>query len=120
MTKTQERLQTDTQMMERLSQIAKTIDELKGQETVVLNVQEFLIPTSYMVITSANNSKQLRGMREAVEHCLDIKAINYEGQDSKQWTVVDFGSIIVHVMSEEARSFYELDELWEGNTVELS
>lgn len=120
MTKTQERLQSDTQMLERLGQIAKTIDELKGQDTVVLNVQEFLVPTSYMVITSADNPKQLRAIREAVEQCLDIKALQYEGQDSQQWMVVDFGSIIVHVMSEDARSFYELDELWEGNAVELS
>lgn len=104
----------------RLKTIVDTLDELKALNTIVLDVREFLVPTSFMVITTADNVKQLRGLRISVEQCLDIKPFQREGSDSGQWMVVDFGSIIVHIMSEEARSFYELDELWDDTVVDLS
>jgi len=102
-----------------LSAIVRTIEALKGEDTVALDVRGFLIPTSFIVITSVNNVKQLQAVCEEVASCLDITPLYREGRNSAQWQVVDFGSIIVHVMSEEARSFYELDELWEGVTVAL-
>jgi len=104
---------------DRLTRIVRAIEALKGAQTVALDVRGFLIPTSFIVITSVNNVKQLRAVCEEVASCLDIAPLYREGRNSAQWQVVDFGSLIVHVMSEQARSFYELDELWEGVTVEL-
>lgn len=102
-----------------LRRIAGTLDELKGEDIVVLDVRELLIPTSFMIISSAGNPKQLRAMLEAVESCLDVRPLRCEGTDSLQWGVVDFGSMIVHVMSTDARTFYELDELWDRSMIQL-
>lgn len=102
-----------------LSRIAGALDEFKGEDIVVLDVRELLIPTSFMIISSADNPKQMRAMMEAVELCLDVRPLQCEGADSLQWGVVDFGSTIVHVMSEDARTFYELDELWDSSVVQL-
>jgi ribosome-associated protein len=104
----------------RLQTIVEELDQLKAENTIVLDVREFLVPTSFMVITTADNIKQLRGLRIAIEQCLDIKPYQKEGAKSGQWMVVDFGSIIVHIMSEAAREFYELDELWDDTIVDLA
>lgn len=103
----------------QLRSIVSAIEQLKGQDVVVLDVRAFLIPTSYIVIATADHPKQLRALCEEVEGCLPARPLRSEGRNSLQWMVVDFGPVIVHIMSREARDFYELDALWEGTPVEL-
>ena len=102
----------------QLHNIVSAIEKLKGQHVAVLDVRTFLIPTSYIVITTADHPKQLRALCEEVEGCLPTRPLRSEGRGSQQWMVVDFGSVMVHIMSREARDFYELDALWEGSPVE--
>lgn len=111
--------QIDASSKAQLQAIATAIDRMKGQDTVVLDVRRFLVPTSFMVITSADNPRQMRAIREEIEHALVAAPLSEEGKDSQQWLALDYGSVIVHIMSEGARAFYELDELWEGASVVL-
>ena len=103
----------------QLHTIVAAIEQLKGRQVAVLDVRAFLIPTSFIVIATADHSKQLRALCEEVEGCLPTPPLRSEGRGSQQWMVVDFGSVMVHIMSREARDFYELDSLWEGAPVEL-
>lgn len=103
----------------QLHTIVTAIEQLKGRDVAVLDVRAFLIPTSFIVIASADHAKQLRALCEEVEGCLPTPPLRSEGRASQQWAVVDFGSVMVHIMSREAREFYELDALWEGTPVEL-
>ena len=102
-----------------LQAIAEAIDAVKGRDTVVFDVRGFEVPTSYMVITSGETAKQLRAIRLEIEDRLGAKPFQQEGADSQQWMVADYGSVIVHIMSQDARAFYELDELWDGTPVAL-
>jgi len=111
--------QIDASSKAQLQNIVAAIEQMKGQNTVVLDVRRFLVPTSFMVITSADNPRQMRAIREGIKQQLTTAPFMEEGKDSQQWLVVDYGSVIIHIMSEEARIFYELDELWEGASVSL-
>lgn len=104
----------------QLHRIVAAIEKLKGQDIAVLDVRAYLIPTSYIVIATAGHAKQLRALCEEVEGSLSAPPLRSEGRGSQQWIVVDFGSVIVHIMTREARDFYELDALWEGSPVEVS
>jgi len=111
--------QIDASTKAQLKTIVAAIDQVKGQDTVVLDVRRFLIPTSFMVITSVDTPRQMRAIRDEIGQRLSDVPFMEEGKDSQQWLVVDYGSVIVHIMSEQARAFYELDELWEGAEVAL-
>lgn len=102
-----------------LLSITEAIEAVKGEDTVLLDVRGFQVPTSFMVITSGSSAKQLRAIRFEIEDRLGEKPYQREGDNSQQWMVVDYGSVIVHIMSQEARTFYELDELWDGTRVSL-
>lgn len=68
-----------------------------------------------MVIASGTSDRHLHAMADKV--CVDSKAagnpaIGVEGEDSRDWVLVDLGDVIVHLMRPETRQLYALDKLW--------
>jgi ribosome-associated protein len=76
----------------------------------------------YFVITTASNPRQGRAIAEEVEEQLRRQdgtgPLQVEGADDARWILLDFGDIVVHVLSEEARTYYELERLW-GDVIRL-
>ena len=70
----------------------------------------------YFVITTASNPRQGRAIAEEVEEQLRRQdgtgPLRVEGADDARWILLDFGDIVVHILSEEARAYYELERLW--------
>lgn len=91
-------------------------------DTVVLEVGPVLAIVDYFVVTSAANPRQARAIAEEVEEQLRRQdgngPLRVEGGDDARWILLDFGDIVVHVLSEEARAYYELERLW-GDVVRL-
>jgi len=85
-------------------------------DTVVLEVGPVLAVTSWFVITSASNTRQVKAVAQEVQRVLSEsggpKAVNVEGMDTLQWVLVNYGDIVVHVFLDEARTFYDLERLW--------
>ena len=73
--------------------------------------------TDYMVIASGGS---IRHMRSLVDHVLDsaksegVKVLGVEGLPDSDWILIDLGDVVVHVMQQEARTFYQLERLWVG------
>ena len=90
---------------------AKTIEP-----TVVIEVGDLIAITDYFVISSGSNDRQVRAIAEEVERQvkgnggLSPRAI--EGLDDARWVLMDYGYFVVHVFSDEARAFYDLERLW--------
>jgi len=71
--------------------------------------------TDYILLLSATSDRHARAladhlqreMREQKEH-----ALGKEGYETGQWILVDFGDVIVHILQEVARDYYDLDGLW--------
>jgi ribosome-associated protein len=95
---------------------ARAADEKKGIETLVLAVGDILAVTEYFVITHGTNARQVRTLAEEVEERITRaggpKPIRIEGLVDLTWVLLDYGDFVVHVFSEEARRFYELERLW--------
>lgn len=83
---------------------------------MVLEVGQVLAIVDYFVITSSSNPRQARTIAEEVEEQLRRRdgsgPLRVEGADDARWILLDFGDIVVHVLSEEARAYYELERLW--------
>jgi len=87
----------------------------KGRDVVLLDVRPLTDITNFFVIGTADNDTQLKAMADAVlDDCSDegIKPYRTEGWQGRQWIVLDFVEVVVHVMYREARDFYKIERLW--------
>jgi ribosome-associated protein len=84
--------------------------------TVVLDVGEVLSITSWFVVTSGGNPRQVKTIAEEVERQVadggGPRPVRIEGLDTLQWVLMDYGDFVVHVFHEDARRYYELERLW--------
>jgi ribosome-associated protein len=85
-------------------------------ETVVLDVGDVLSITSWFVITSGRNARQVRTLAEEIERAVadagGPRPLRIEGLDALQWVLMDYGDFVVHVFHDDARRFYDLERLW--------
>ena len=94
---------------------AKAMDAKKGEEIRVLKVEDLTVLTDYFVLGAGSSSTQVRALADQVEEQLGqagVKPLRREGMDARSWILLDYGSVIVHVFSEETRRFYDLEHLW--------
>ncbi|MGB3609973.1 MAG: ribosome silencing factor [Cellvibrio sp.] len=103
-------------MSEELSQIViNALEDLKGKNIVQLDVREMTDVTDTLIIASGTSNRHVKSMaNNVVEDCkkLGYMPLGVEGIDAGDWVLVDFGDLVVHVMQEETRNFYELEKLW--------
>lgn len=69
----------------------------------------------YFVICSAENVRQIEAVGEAVEQKLreqGLRLPHREGRAGTEWLLLDYGNFVVHVFSEKARTFYDIERLW--------
>lgn len=95
--------------------IVDALEDLKGKQIVQLDVRELSDVMDTLVLASGTSSRHVKSLANNVVE--DAKhqghpPIGVEGVDSGDWVLVDFGDIVVHVMQEETRSFYDLEKLW--------
>jgi ribosome-associated protein len=90
--------------------------EKKAAGITVLDLSEVGAFTQYFVICTGFSTPQVQAICTEVEGQLHKKLKrspeHREGQRSAEWALLDFGSFIVHVFSEQARRFYDLERLW--------
>jgi ribosome-associated protein len=81
----------------------------------VLDLREVTTFTDYFVICSVANGRQGQAVCEEIEDGLKVmgeRAISIEGYDPAEWVLMDYGDFLVHIFSESARTFYDLERLW--------
>lgn len=106
----------DLEIRRWVKMAADAADDKLGQRTDAFFVGEIMAITDWFVITSGRNNRQVRAIVEAVEEALTKaggpKPVRIEGRDTWTWVLMDFGSFVVHVFTEEAREYYDLERLW--------
>lgn len=102
----------------------KACMEKKAEDISVLRLDAASGLTDYFVICSGANPRQVEAIAEAVDEHLSkagVEPVNVEGRRSENWTALDYGDFMVHIFSESARKFYDLERLWKTAThVELA
>ena len=95
---------------------AKVAEELKGKETIVLDLTAVTPIMDFFVITTATSGRQMRAIAEEVEMLMKANGsrprVGVEGRESETWILQDFGDIVLHVLSPEGREMYDLEHLW--------
>ena len=102
----------------------KAIDGKKGLNIQVIRISDISVLADYMVIATGNSSTHVKALADEVDYRLDeagVSGSHIEGYRSKSWILLDYVDVIVHVFSEEAREFYDLDRLWQdGESIDIS
>ncbi|MDN4472415.1 ribosome silencing factor [Demequina zhanjiangensis] len=94
---------------------ARAAADKKAEEVVALDVSEHLPLADIFLIASGSNERQVTAIAESIEEALldqGAKAIRREGMREGRWALMDFNDVIVHVMHQEDRAYYELERLW--------
>lgn len=95
--------------------LALEASELKAENVCVLDVNELLFVTDFFVIATTRSTRQTKALADGLNE-LAKKSIGHkgriEGTQRSAWLLIDLGRVVVHVLTEEAREFYALDELW--------
>jgi len=91
-------------------------DAKTDASTLVFDVGEVLSITTWFVVTSGRNGRQVKSIVDNVEQEIDAmggpKPLRTEGLESLDWVVVDYGDFVVHAFHDETRAFYELERLY--------
>ena len=94
---------------------ADVLAEMKGEDIVILRMDEVLPLTDYFVIATGRNARHVDSLVELLEKRvkgLKVPIRNRSGKDTNWWVLIDLGSVVVHVFRAEAREFYDLELLW--------
>jgi ribosome-associated protein len=96
--------------------LATTMADHNGAEVVILDVSVQAGWTDRFVIATATSSAHLRGLARFVDEelaRLGLSRLNRSSfSEDEEWLLIDLGFVVVHIMTERARSFYELEKLW--------
>ncbi len=111
----------ETKIVTRDAAIAlgKLLADYKGENVMVLDVSGTNTWADYFIIATASSSAHSRGLQKHVfenlkELGLMIRPTKRKMPDGDEWTLIDLGDVVVHLMTETAREFYDLEKLWYG------
>jgi ribosome-associated protein len=108
------RAPADDGQIRALAAVAAGADK-KAENPVVLDVRGLSGVADYFVVLSADSDRQAAAVADAVDErltALGAQRLGAEGRSGGGWVLLDFGDVVVHVMSPDARGFYDLEGLW--------
>lgn len=105
-------------------EIAKILDKKKGPRCARAQGGSLTVLTDYFVIASGTSTTQVAALADEVEYELSQKGLepySTEGYDSKNWVLLDYSNVIVHVFVPNTRTYYDLEHLWaDGEPIDIS
>ena len=103
----------------KINQLKKEIENIlndnKAIEIKSINLKDKTSIADYMIIASGNSSRHIQALSEILINKLKEQGINdcrLEGQNSKDWKLIDVTDVIVHIFHPEKRKFYDLEAMW--------
>lgn len=109
------------QTTELLKIVEDVLDERKGQSITVLDVKDKTSITDYMIVVTSTSERHASALCDYVlektkeNGCLPL---GVEGRQNSDWVLLDLGDVILHIMTAQAREFYQLEKLWSVDRIE--
>jgi ribosome-associated protein len=101
---------------ERLrDEVIHALEDRKARDIVTIDVSKTSAVTDYMVIACGTSSRHVLALIDHVLDCAKAAGaipLGVEGRDTAEWVLLDLGDVVVHVMQQQAREFYDLERLW--------
>src|SRR5215470_13829854 len=107
-----------SELKKQVSAAIQACLEKKAEELSILEMEKGSGAfTDYFVLCNGTNPRQVQAIADEVEQRLKAAGIrpnNVEGYKQAEWVLIDYVDFVVHVFSEKARKFYDLERLWKS------
>ena len=104
-------------------EVTKALDMKKGMDIKLLRIDEVSSLADYFLICTGTSNTHVKTLCDHAEYTLEQLGetmLGREGHRGNSWELLDYGSVVVHVFTEEAREFYNLERLWaDAETVDI-
>jgi len=102
--------------LERALVAARTADDNRGRDIVILDLRELTTFFDYFVIVTGTSRRQLHAISEEIDDALEKgmgdRRMGIEGYVESRWILLDYGDVVVHMFEPETRAYYALEQLW--------
>jgi len=102
--------------------IVDALEEKKGEDIIILDIEETSLLANYFVICSGTSPRMIDALSEAafdvVKQKLGVRP-RIEGSSRGGWILADYGDVILHLFSPDSRDYYALEDLWSDGRVVL-
>jgi len=115
--KAKPRMDDELTMHDVLALIVRSIEEKKGENPQVLDLEEQLDYLDYLVVCSGQTPLHTQAIADHIKAELaryDIIPDGLNGYRHGDWILLDYGVLVVHIFLPQVRDFYRLEELWAG------
>lgn len=102
--------------IELVKAIVQSLDTHKAQDIRVLEVGEVTSLADYFIVAAATSTTGVRALTDYVDTDLgklNVPSPRVEGYQTLQWTLLDYGTVVVHIFLDSTREFYDLERLWQ-------
>jgi len=107
-----------TDLQRQVTEAISACQEKKAEEITVLELEKDSGAfTDYFVVCSGTNPRQIQAISDEVEERLNkagMRPTHVEGYKQAEWVLLDYVDFVVHVFSEKARKYYDLERLWKS------
>ena len=96
-------------------EVTKALDSKKGMDIKLLKISEVSSLADYFIICTGTSNTHVKTLCDYVEYAVEQTGeplIGREGHRGNSWELLDYGCLVVHVFTDEARKFYDLERLW--------
>ena len=96
-------------------EVTKALDSKKGMDIKLLRIDSVSSLADYFLICTGTSNTHVKTLCDYAEYTLEQLGepmLGREGHRGSAWELLDYGTIVVHVFTEEARRFYDLERLW--------
>lgn len=97
--------------------VVAALEDVKAKDIVAIDVRDKTSITDFMIIASGASARQVKALADNVLEKVKaqgVKPLGSEGLDAGEWALLDLNDVVVHVMQEETRAYYDLERLWQG------
>lgn len=97
--------------------VVDALEDVKGRDIEVIDTQALSALFERIIVVSGDSNRQTRAL---AKHVFDkvreaaVEVVGMEGDQTGDWVLLDLGAVVVHVMQPTIRSYYNLEELWNG------
>ena len=92
-----------------------TLDDMKAKEILSLDIKDISNFADWFIIATASSSRNAKAISNKIIEEVKLNklhVIGVEGQEDSEWVLIDCGDVVINVIQQEAREFYDLESLW--------
>lgn len=98
----------------------EALEDAKAQDILVLGIRNISGFADWLIISTASSSRNAKAISNKLIESVKLNGhhvIGVEGQDESEWVLIDCGDVVVNVMQQGTREFYDLESLWGEQTL---